>query len=34
MNRAAIARNNRWLTAAFWLAVGYALFVIAQEVLA
>lgn len=34
MNRAAINRNNRWLTVAFWLAVGYALVVIAHEVLA
>lgn len=29
-----VRRNNRWLTGAFWLAVGYALVVIAHEVLA
>lgn len=34
MERDRIDRNNRWLAVIFWLAVGYAVVIAAQELLA
>lgn len=34
MDRAKVDRNNRWLAVIFWLAVGYAVVIAAQELLA